>query len=148
ILIYLALAAEVTQASYQIAQLEDQQRQLLAEQDQLRYQEVTLHAPAQVEQQAAQTGMQRVPPTNYVSSAPVAIDLQAPVGSPPPHRPSTTSWSSCRRYGARSTTATCASWWSTRPSTRRSCRPTRCPTTSVRGSPWRWGRCWGRTRTR
>ena len=83
ILIYLALAAEVTQASYQIAQLQDQQRQLLAEQDQLRYQEVTLHAPAQVEQQAAQTGMQRVPPTNYVSSAPVAIDLQAPVGAPP-----------------------------------------------------------------
>lgn len=83
ILIYLALAAEVTQASYQIAQLQDQQRQLLAEQDQLRYQEVTLHAPAQVEQQAAQSGMQRVPPANYVSEAPVAIDLQAPVGAPP-----------------------------------------------------------------
>jgi hypothetical protein len=44
---------------------------------------VTLHAPAQVEQQAAQGGMQRVPPANYVSSAPVAIDLQAPVGAPP-----------------------------------------------------------------
>ena len=83
ILIYLALAAEVTQASYQIAQLQDQQRTLLAEQDQLRYQEVTLHAPAQVEQQAAQSGLQRVPPTTYVSSAPVAIDLQAPVGAPP-----------------------------------------------------------------
>ena len=83
VLIYLALAAQVTQASYDITHLQDQQRQLVAEQDQLRYQEVTLHAPAQVEQQAAQGGMQRVPPANYVASAPVAIDLQAPVGAPP-----------------------------------------------------------------
>lgn len=83
ILIYLALAAQVTQASYDITHLQDQQRQLLAEQDQLRYQEVTLHAPAQVEKQAAKGGMQRVPPANYVASAPVAIDLQAPVGAPP-----------------------------------------------------------------
>ena len=83
ILIYLALAAQVTQASYDITHLQDQERQLLAEQDQLRYQEVTLHAPAQVEQQAAKGGMQRVPPANYVASAPVAIDLQAPVGAPP-----------------------------------------------------------------
>jgi len=83
VLIYLALAAQVTQASYDITHLQDQQRQLLAEQDQLRYQEVTLHAPAQVEKQAAQGGMQRVPPTTYVSSGPVAIDLQAPVGASP-----------------------------------------------------------------
>ena len=83
ILIYLALAAQVTQASYDITHLQDQQRQLLAEQDQLRYQEVTLHAPAQVEKQATQGGMQRVPPANYVPSAPVAIDLQAPVGAAP-----------------------------------------------------------------
>jgi len=83
ILIYLALAAQATQASYDITHLQDQQRALLAEQDQLRYQEVTLHAPAQVEQQASKSGMQRVPPANYVASAPVAIDLQAPVGAPP-----------------------------------------------------------------
>jgi cell division protein FtsL len=83
ILIYLAMAAQVTQASYDITHLQDQQRQLLAEQDQLRYQEVTLHAPAQVESQAAKVGMQRVPPASYVSSAPVAIDLAAPVGAPP-----------------------------------------------------------------
>jgi Tfp pilus assembly protein PilN len=83
ILIYLVLAAQVTQASYDITHLQDQQRQLLAEQDQLRYQEVTLHAPAQVEQQAAQGGMQRVPPANYVPSLPVAIDLEAPVGAQP-----------------------------------------------------------------
>jgi cell division protein FtsL len=83
ILVYLVLAAHVTQASYDITHLQDQQRQLVAEQDQLRYQEVTLHAPAQVESQAAKVGLQRVPPANYVPSAPVAIDLEAPVGAPP-----------------------------------------------------------------
>ena len=83
ILVYLVLAAQVTQSSYEIAQLQDQQRQLIAEQDQLRYQEATLHAPAQVAQQAAQGGMQRVPPSTYLSLPPVAIDLTAPIGAPP-----------------------------------------------------------------
>ena len=83
ILFYLGLAAQATQASYDITRLQDQQRQLVAEQDQLRYQEVTLQAPAQVEQQAAQSGMQRVPPVKYVTAQPIAIDLQAPVGDPP-----------------------------------------------------------------
>ncbi|TAN32114.1 hypothetical protein EPN29_10350 [bacterium] len=80
---YLAIAAEVTQSSYDIARLQDQQRQLIAEQDQLRYQEVTLHAPAQVEQQAAQSGMQRAVPATYVAGQQVAIDLAAPVGASP-----------------------------------------------------------------
>jgi hypothetical protein len=83
VLFYLALAAQITQASYDIARLQDQQRQLLAEQDQLRYQEVTQHAPAQVQQAAAQSGMERITPNKYVSSQPVAIDLQAPIGAPP-----------------------------------------------------------------
>jgi Tfp pilus assembly protein PilN len=83
VLFYLALAAQVTQSSYQITQLQDQQRQLLAEQDQLRYQEATLQAPAQEQQQAAQNGMQRVPPSNLVPGQAVAIDLQAPIGAPP-----------------------------------------------------------------
>ena len=83
VLFYLALAAQVTQSSYQIAQLQDQQRQLLAEQDQLKYQEVTLQAPAQVEQQASQTGMQRVPPAKLVPAQPVALNLDAPIGAPP-----------------------------------------------------------------
>jgi hypothetical protein len=82
VLFYLALAAQATQASYDITRLQDQQRQLLAEQDQLRYQEVTLHAPAQVQQQAAQSGMQRAAPVTYVPSSAVAIDLQAPIGDP------------------------------------------------------------------
>jgi hypothetical protein len=81
VLFYLALAAQVTQSSYDIARLQDQQRQLIAEQDQLRYQEVTLHAPAQVQQQAAQSGMQRAAPTTYVPAQQVAIDLQAPAGA-------------------------------------------------------------------
>jgi hypothetical protein len=81
VLFYLALAAQVTQASYDITRLQDQQRQLIAEQDQLRYQEVTLHAPAQVQQQAAQSGMQRSTPNGYVQAQPVAIDLQAPAGA-------------------------------------------------------------------
>lgn len=83
ILFYLALAAQVTQSSYQITQLQEQQRQLLAEQDQLRYQEVTLQAPATVEQQAAKGGMQRVPPYKLVEAPAVAINLQAPIGAPP-----------------------------------------------------------------
>jgi hypothetical protein len=84
LLFYLAIAAQITQSSYDIARLQDQQRQLIAEQDQLRYQEVTMHAPAQVQQQAAQSGMQRVVPSKYVSGTPVAIDLTAPVGAPAP----------------------------------------------------------------
>ena len=81
LLFYLAIAAQITQSSYDISRLQQQQRQLIAEQDQLRYQEVTMHAPAQVQQQAAQSGMQRVIPSSYVAGQPVAIDLTAPVGA-------------------------------------------------------------------
>jgi hypothetical protein len=83
LLFYLAIAAQITQSSYDISRLQDQQRQLLAEQDQLRYQEVTLHAPAQVQQQAAQSGMQRVVPASYVAGQAVAIDLTTSVGASP-----------------------------------------------------------------
>lgn len=83
VLFYLAIAAQITQASYDMTRLQDQQRQLLAEQDQLRYKEVTLHAPAQVQQQASQSGMQRVVPSTYVAGQPVAIDLATPVGASP-----------------------------------------------------------------
>jgi cell division protein FtsL len=81
LLFYLAIAAQITQSSYEISRLQDQQGQLLAEQDQLRYQEVTLHAPAQVQQQASQSGMQRVVPSSYVQGQEVAVDLTAPVGA-------------------------------------------------------------------
>jgi len=83
ILFYLGIAAQITQNSYDISRLQDQQRQLIAEQDQLRYQEVTLHAPAQVQQQATHSGMQRVVPSNYVQGSEVAIDLTSPVGDSP-----------------------------------------------------------------
>src|ERR1700682_1443662 len=82
VLFYLALAAQITIASYDMARLQGPPRQLIAEQDQLRYQEVTLHAPAQVQQQAAQSGMRRVVPSGYVAGQAVAIDLTAPVGAP------------------------------------------------------------------
>ena len=82
VLFYLAIAAQVTMSSYDIARLQDQQRQLVAEQDQLRYQEVTLHAPAQVQQQAVASGMQRVVPVGYIPGQAIAIDLQAAVGAP------------------------------------------------------------------
>jgi hypothetical protein len=78
---YLAIAAQITQSSYDISRLQEQQRQLLAQQDQLRYQEVTLHAPAQVQQQATQSGMVRVIPASYVAGAELAIDLTAPIGA-------------------------------------------------------------------
>jgi len=68
VLFYLAIAA---------------QRQLIAEQDQLRYQEVTMHAPAQVQQHAAQSGMQRVIPSRFVTGQEVAVDLSAAVGASP-----------------------------------------------------------------
>jgi hypothetical protein len=83
VLFYLAVAAQITQSSYEIARLQDQQRQLLSEQDQLRYQEVTQHAPASVQQAAAQSGMERTSPSKFVTTQPVAIDLQAPIGASP-----------------------------------------------------------------
>ena len=43
---------------------------------------MTLHAPAQVQQQAAQNGLQLVPSARFVTGQPVAIDLTAPVGAP------------------------------------------------------------------
>ncbi len=83
VLFYLALAAQITQSSYDISRLQDQQRLLLAEQDQLRYQEVTQHAPAQVQRAAVQSGLGRTTPTRYVKGPALAIDLQASIGAPP-----------------------------------------------------------------
>ncbi|MFI5282903.1 MAG: hypothetical protein ACHQ0J_07205 [Candidatus Dormibacterales bacterium] len=82
LMFYLAVAAQITQSSYEISQLQDQQRQLVADQDQLLYQEATLKSPAQLQQQAAQSGMQRVVLGKVLSGPPVAIDLTQPVGAP------------------------------------------------------------------
>ena len=83
VLFYLALAAQITASSYDIARLQDQQRQLLAEQDQLRYEEVTQHAPASVQQSAAHSGMVRMTPTRFVNTQEVAINLTASIGAAP-----------------------------------------------------------------
>ena len=43
----------------------------------------TAEKSAQVQQQAAQSGMQRIVPSSYVQGTQVAIDLTAPVGASP-----------------------------------------------------------------
>jgi hypothetical protein len=83
VLFYLAIAAQITASSYEIAKLQDQQRTLLAAQDQLRYQEVTQHAPASVQQSAAHSGMVRITPSRFVNTKAVAINLSAPIGAVP-----------------------------------------------------------------
>ena len=42
-----------------------------------------MHAPAQVQRQATQTGMQRVAPSTYVAGVEVAVDLSTPIGASP-----------------------------------------------------------------
>ena len=83
VLSYLALSAQITQASYDIARLQDQQSQLLSQQDQLRYQEISLHAPARVQAEAAASGLQRGTPVVYVTAPDLSIDLSAPDGAGP-----------------------------------------------------------------
>jgi hypothetical protein len=83
VLFYLAVAAQITASSYDIARLQDQQRALLAEQDSLRYQEVTQHAPASVQQSASHSGMLRTTPSRFVNTQAVAINLSAPIGAAP-----------------------------------------------------------------
>lgn len=80
LVVYLLVVAQATKASYQIGQLRGQQAQLLAEQQQLRYQEASLTAPARIEQEAAAAGMQRAAPSRYVSFRPAQVDAEAPLG--------------------------------------------------------------------
>ncbi len=83
---YLVVAAQVTQASYELARLQNRQAELLAEQAQLRYQEADLHTPAQVERDAQQAGLQRRSPAGYPAYQASAIALDAPIGQPPADR--------------------------------------------------------------
>jgi hypothetical protein len=82
-LFYLAIASRITASSYEIATLQNQQSQLLSAQNQLRYQEVTQHAPASVQQSADHNGMVRTAPTKFVNTKAVAINLSAPIGAAP-----------------------------------------------------------------
>ena len=81
---YLVVAAQATQSSYELSRLKDQNAQLRAEQDQLRYSMAAEHTPARVEQEAAAAGLQRSNQLKYVSYQPVVVDLSAPLG---PDRP-------------------------------------------------------------
>jgi len=80
---YVVVGSQVTQTSYELARLQNQQAQLQAEQGQLRYQEADIRTPAQIQHDAQAAGLRQVPPTKYVGYQPVAIDLQAPTGSGP-----------------------------------------------------------------
>lgn len=75
LILYLVQAAHVTQTSYEIERLRAQQADLLSERDQLRYREASMRAPARVEQEAQQAGMQRVAPSRFVAYRPAAVDL-------------------------------------------------------------------------
>ena len=74
---YLMLAAQATQASYDITRLRSQQADLLAQQEQLRYQEAALGSPARLQQEALQAGLVRSTPVQIVPFQPVAVNLDA-----------------------------------------------------------------------
>ncbi|MGH7903503.1 MAG: hypothetical protein ACREPA_05155 [Candidatus Dormibacteraceae bacterium] len=86
LIVYLFQVAQVTKASYDIAQLRGRQAQLLAEQEQLRYQEANLTAPARIQQEAVAAGMQRTMPSQYVAYQPVQVDVAAPPSQVRPDR--------------------------------------------------------------
>jgi Tfp pilus assembly protein PilN len=79
---YVVVGSQVTQTSYELARLQNQQAALQAEQGQLRYAEANLRTPAQVQHDAQSAGLQQVPPTKYVGFQPVAIDLHGRLDHP------------------------------------------------------------------
>jgi cell division protein FtsL len=82
-LLYLVQAAGATQASYEIGRLHDQQAALLAEQQNLKYQEASSKSPSQVEAEAAKANLTRPQPYRYVQYQDSGVAL----GSPPPQAP-------------------------------------------------------------
>ena len=82
---YLVVGAQLTQTSYELSRLQQQQTDLHAGQDQLRYQAAAMHTPARVEQAATTAGMQRTSPAGYPAYEPVAIDLGAAIGAGRPN---------------------------------------------------------------
>ena len=77
---YLAVSATATQTSYELGQLQDQNHQLTAERDQLRYREATLHTPARVDDAARRQGLARPHAYTYVRGDRATINLNAPIG--------------------------------------------------------------------
>lgn len=86
LILYVSLAAHVTQTSYEITRLQSQQADLVARQEQLRYTEANLQAPGQVEHDAALAGLRRGTASRYVQYQPVAVDLEARPGDEAPDR--------------------------------------------------------------
>lgn len=80
-LLYLVQAAGATQASYEIGRQQDQQQSLLAEQQNLKFQEASLKSPAQIEAEAAQASLTRPQPYRYVQYHDSGVALDTP---PPP----------------------------------------------------------------
>jgi cell division protein FtsL len=87
LILYLVQSAHVTQTSYELDRLQAQQADLLAERDQLRYQEASLRAPARVEQEAQQADMRRAAPVRYLPYQEVALDTHASVEPGPAEAP-------------------------------------------------------------
>jgi cell division protein FtsL len=86
-LLYLIQAAGATQSSYEIGRLHDQQAALLAEQQNLKYQEASQKSPAQIAAAAAQANLTRPQPYRYVQYQDSGVALnglppQAPDQSP------------------------------------------------------------------
>jgi cell division protein FtsL len=82
-LLYLIQAAGATQSSYEIGRLQDQQQALVAEQQNLKYQEASLKSPAQIESEAALANLTRPQPYRYVQYQDSGVVLY----SPPPQAP-------------------------------------------------------------
>jgi cell division protein FtsL len=86
-LLYLIQAAGTTQSSYEIGRLNDQQQALLAEQQNLKYQEASLKSPAQIEAAAAQANLTRPQPYRYVQYQDSGVLLDAPAPRAPDQTP-------------------------------------------------------------
>lgn len=82
-LLYLVQAAGATQASYEIGRLHEQQQALLAEQQNLKYQEASSKSPSQIEAEAAKASLTRPQPYRYVQYRDSGVALD----SPPPQAP-------------------------------------------------------------
>ena len=86
-LLYLVQAAGATQSSYEIGRLHDQQQALLAEQQNLKYQEASLKSPAQIEAAAAQANLTRPQPYRYVQYQDSGVVLDGPTPKAPDQSP-------------------------------------------------------------
>jgi hypothetical protein len=82
-LLYLVQAAGATQASYEIGRLHDQQQALMAEQQNLKYQEASSKSPSQIDAEAAKANLTRPQPYRYVQYRDSGVAL----GGPPPQAP-------------------------------------------------------------